>query len=169
MKDKIKELGITCISKVIGVSKLRQKYAQYEAKRQLCSSYDVFLADNRITAKLPHLIGKVFFIKKKIPLVVDLRRGNWEKVFRKALKSTPFFLTEGICARLLVGHSGMSRDAIIENILMACENAAKILPKEWNFIQSLHIKTHDSISLPIYNSLPVSVPPSPAAPPFCHG
>jgi ribosomal protein L1 len=165
VKDKIKQLGISCISKVIGISKLRQKYAQYEAKRQLCSSFDVFLADNRIIAKLPHLIGKVFFVKKKTPLVVDLRRGAWEKIFRKALRSTPFFLTEGTCARLLVGNSGMSRDAIIENILSACQNVAKILPKEWHLIQSLHIKTHDSIALPIYNSLPVRALPSPPHPP----
>ena len=94
-------------------------------------------------------------MKKKIPLVVDLRRGNWEKVFRKALKSTPLFLSEGICARLLVGHSGMTRDAIVENIVMACDNVAKLLPKGWKSIQALNIKTHDSIALPIFNSLPV--------------
>jgi ribosome biogenesis protein UTP30 len=158
VKDKIKALGITCVSKVIGITKLRQKYGQYEAKRQLCSNYDVFLADNRIVLKLPHLIGKVFFVKKKIPLAVDLRKSSWEQEFRKALNSTPFFFAEGLCSRLLVAHSGLSRDQIVENIMSACENVAKVLPKHWGMIQGLHIKTHDSIALPFYNSLPVELP-----------
>jgi len=49
----------------MGVSKLRQKYKPYEAKRQLCFSYDFFLADERVLPLLPPLLGKVFFDKKK--------------------------------------------------------------------------------------------------------
>lgn len=45
------------VAKVIGISKLRTKYESFEAKRQLCSLYDLFLADDRVLPMLPKLIG----------------------------------------------------------------------------------------------------------------
>ena len=48
------------VAKVIGVSKLKGKYEPFEAKRQLCNSYDLFLADDRVVPSLPKLIGDCF-------------------------------------------------------------------------------------------------------------
>ncbi|KAI8850536.1 ribosomal protein L1p/L10e family-domain-containing protein [Chytridium lagenaria] len=56
-KNLVAETGVS-ISKVIGLSKLKAKYTQYEAKRKLCASYDLFLADERIVTLLPPLLGK---------------------------------------------------------------------------------------------------------------
>jgi hypothetical protein len=42
---------------VVGVSKLKAKYESHEAKRQLCNSYDMFAADERILPSLPKLLG----------------------------------------------------------------------------------------------------------------
>jgi ribosome biogenesis protein UTP30 len=39
------------------VSKLRTKYESHEAKRQLCNSFDLFLADERVLSTLPKLLG----------------------------------------------------------------------------------------------------------------
>lgn len=46
------------VAKVVGLSKLRTKYESHEAKRQLCNSYDLFLADERVIPSLPKLIGE---------------------------------------------------------------------------------------------------------------
>jgi hypothetical protein len=46
------------VDKVIGVTKLRKNYRQYKDRRDLLSTYDLFLADDRITSMLPALIGK---------------------------------------------------------------------------------------------------------------
>jgi ribosome biogenesis protein UTP30 len=51
---------VQTVSKVIGVEKLRKKYKQYEAKRLLCSSYDVFLADERCVVLLPGVHAFVY-------------------------------------------------------------------------------------------------------------
>ena len=59
------------------MSKLRTKYEAHEAKRQLCNSYDLFLADERIIPSLPKLIGKSFFKKKKQPIPVDMRAADF--------------------------------------------------------------------------------------------
>ena len=153
-KDKIEAKGIKAVKKVIGVSKLRSKFKQYEAKRQLCASYDLFLADDRVLPMLPHLIGKVFFEKKKQPLPVKLTRDNWDSQFQKIFNATPFYLSEGMCSTVKAGHTGMSRQHLVENIVSALDLVAELLPKKWQGIQAIHIKTHDSIALPIYHSLP---------------
>ena len=46
------------MAKIVGLSKLRRKYEAHEAKRQLCATYDLFLADDRILPSLPKLIGE---------------------------------------------------------------------------------------------------------------
>ena len=51
--------------KVIEVTKLRKIYKSYESRRKLLGSYDMFLADDRITSLLPRLLGKKFFENKK--------------------------------------------------------------------------------------------------------
>ena len=50
---------------MLGISKLKANYYPFEAKRKLCDSYDLFMADDRIIPSLPKLIGKSFFKKKK--------------------------------------------------------------------------------------------------------
>ena len=57
-KQHVKQQKLAGISKVVGVSKLRTKYEAPEAKRQLCNSYDIFLADERVLPSLPKLLGK---------------------------------------------------------------------------------------------------------------
>lgn len=56
-KSKVREERVAGISKVVGLSKLRTKYESHEAKRQLCNSYDMFAADERILPSLPKLLG----------------------------------------------------------------------------------------------------------------
>ena len=56
-KLRVKQQKVAGVAKVIGVSKLKGKYEPYEAKRQLCNSYDLFIADDRVVPSLPKLIG----------------------------------------------------------------------------------------------------------------
>jgi len=56
-KQYVKQQKLAGITKVVGVSKLRTKYEAPEAKRQLCSLYDIFLADDRVIPSLPKLLG----------------------------------------------------------------------------------------------------------------
>ena len=53
-----------------------------------------------------------------------------------------------------VGHSGQTSHQIKENIMLATENLASRIQKGWSNVQSIHIKTVESIALPIYTSLP---------------
>ncbi len=57
-KQRVKEEKLAKVSKVVGVSKLRTKYESAEAKRALCTAYDLFLADERVLPSLPKLLGE---------------------------------------------------------------------------------------------------------------
>jgi ribosome biogenesis protein UTP30 len=64
-KDKVQEANLSKVTKVIGVGKLRDKFKPFESKRQLCSQYNLFVADDRVVEMLPKILGKTFFLKKK--------------------------------------------------------------------------------------------------------
>ncbi|TPX69033.1 hypothetical protein SpCBS45565_g02685 [Spizellomyces sp. 'palustris'] len=153
-KDLLQSKAVTGVSKVIGVSKLRAKFKQYEAKRQLCASYDLFLADERVIPLLPSLIGKTFFAKKKHPAPVDLTKNDLAGEIQSALHSTYLIMNNGVCNAVKVGTMTFEEEQLIENVMQAVSEIAKKIPKKWNNILSIHLKTTDSIALPIYNSLP---------------
>ncbi|KND01148.1 uncharacterized protein SPPG_04240 [Spizellomyces punctatus DAOM BR117] len=153
-KDLLQSKAVTGISKVMGISKLRAKFKPYEAKRQLCASYDLFLADERVIPLLPSLIGKTFFAKKKHPAPVDLTKNDLAGEIQSALHSTYLITNNGVCNAVKIGTTRFDEEQLIENVMQAVSEIAKKIPKKWNNILSIHLKTTDSIALPIFNSLP---------------
>lgn len=80
------------VTRVIGVEKLRAKYNQYEAQRQLLSEHDVFLADERIISRLPKLLGKTFYrstTKRPVPVLLAAPRPRDPSDPRKRLPAPP--------------------------------------------------------------------------------
>jgi len=51
----------------------------------------------------------------------------------------------------------MTEKQICENIMSGIDKIVKHIPGTWKNIKSLNIKAEDTISLPIYNSIPVLV------------
>ncbi|KAJ8325708.1 proteasome-interacting protein cic1 [Batrachochytrium dendrobatidis] len=152
-KDLIKNAGVTRVSKIIGISKLKSKFIPYEAKRQLCAAYDMFLADERVIPLLPKLIGKTFFNKKKHPATVSLTKKDVKSEIERAIHSTYLHLNKGVCNSIKTGSLKLSQEQNVENIMAVVNKAAEKLPGKWNNIQSVYIKTTTSVALPIYNAL----------------
>lgn len=149
-KKRIKALGIASIVKVIPISKLRKNFKPFEAKRQLCASYDIFLTDCRVVAFLPKLIGKKFFEAKKIPVVVDLTKEDLKAELETAINSTYLHLTSGPCSSVKIGLGSQGVSALTENGAQIIKQVIEKIPGGWNNIKALHIKTPDSLALPIY-------------------
>jgi ribosome biogenesis protein UTP30 len=98
---------------------------------------------------------------------VDLNKSDLRKELNQAKTSTYMFINRGACryvnlrmisgrltcSAIKVGKTSMSANAVAENVLQACNGVASKIPKGWNNIQSMHIKTHDSVALPIFNQL----------------
>lgn len=142
------------VAKVVGTSKLRTKYESHEAKRKLCRSYDLFLADERILPSLPKLIGKAFFKKKKQPIPIDLRRGNWAAQVKRACQHTYMFKSSGTCINVKVAKSGFSVQQIVDNVHAALCAAVQHVPKKWSNVQGVFLKTPESVALPLFQTLP---------------
>lgn len=142
------------VSKVLKFSKLKSDYKPFEAKRKLCDSYDMFLADKRVVPLLPRLLGKQFFKKKKIPVPVDLKHKNWKEQIEKACGSAMLFLRTGTCCVVRVAKASMSSDEIVENVVAAINGVVEFVPRKWGNVRSFHLKLLESLALPIYQAFP---------------
>ncbi|XP_067407178.1 ribosomal L1 domain-containing protein 1 [Emydura macquarii macquarii] len=145
--------GITSISQIISYKTLKNEYKPFEAKRRLLNRFDLFLADDRIRRLLPSHIGKHFYQSKKAPLSVNLKAKNLAKELSKHIQGTILPVTnKGCCYTARIGHTGMKADELLENITVAVEVISNKLPKNWKNIKVLHLKTLNSVALPIFNS-----------------
>ncbi|KAJ1674465.1 proteasome-interacting protein cic1, partial [Spiromyces aspiralis] len=153
-QERVASNSLGFIKNVIGVSELQTKYKAFEKKRQLLTQYDLFVADERIMNLLPKLVGAKFFMKKKQPSLVDLTKTDIKKELEKALHSTYMIVPAGTCISIRIGRTSFSDKALAENIEYATGQVVRRLPRKWNNVQSISIKTPNSVALPIYNSLP---------------
>ncbi|XP_013631297.1 PREDICTED: putative ribosome biogenesis protein C8F11.04 isoform X1 [Brassica oleracea var. oleracea] len=142
------------ITKILKLSKLRTDYKAFESKRKLCDSYDMFFADRRVISLLPRLIGKKFFSSKKLPAAVDLKHRNWKEQVERACGSAMFFVRTGTCSVVKVGKLSMEGGEIVENVMETLSGVVEVLPGQWKYVRSLHLKLSESVALPVYQSVP---------------
>ncbi|EMR11512.1 hypothetical protein PNEG_00525 [Pneumocystis murina B123] len=143
------------VTKVIGISKLRKKFRSYQQKRELRDSYDFFVADSRVISLLPKLLGKAFYEKKRQPIPIDLAtKSTPEHLFKeieKAYSSTYLHLSPGTCTSIKCGAICQTPEQIAENIQIITNTLAeKFVKNGWKGIRGFHIKTSESIALPIW-------------------
>lgn len=152
-KDMINPLGIRAVSKIQGISKLRAKFKPFEAKRNLCGAFDLFLADARITPLLPKLLGKTFISKKKQPVPVRLEDTSLEKIKEElceAIEATYFFKTGGSNVSIKAGKLTQDIQHLASNIEAIIKLLSAKLPEGAKSIRSIHLKTRTSVALPIF-------------------
>ncbi|CAL9236642.1 unnamed protein product [Arabidopsis halleri] len=152
-KKKIKSENIP-ITKVVKLSELKSDYGSFESKRKLCDSYDMFFSDRRVIPLLPRLIGKKFFLRKKIPVAIDLKHRNWKEQIEKACGAAMFFMRTGTCSVIKVAKLSMESDEIAENVMATLNGVVDVLPSKWKYIRSLHLKLSESLALPLYQTVP---------------
>lgn len=141
------------LAKIMDIKKVKKNFSRFDDKRTLAGAYDLFLADDRILPYLPEALGSKFFIKKKQPISVRVSRKDVSHGIRAIYHRTQMIVSTGACTNVKVAHLAMSVDEMVENILVATNNCAAHIPKGWNGIQSISIKTNESVALPVYNAL----------------
>ncbi len=149
-KQRVRSLSLPAITKVMALSKLRTNFKPFEAKRQLAASYDLFLADNRIVTLLPKLLGKKFFDTKKQPVVVDMTASDLETELSSATSAALLFFSSGPSSTVKIGIYNQGVEKLLENCEAVIAEVIARIPGGWAGVKSLHIKTNQSISLPIY-------------------
>ncbi len=165
------------ITRVIGVQKIKAKFNQYEAQRQLLAEHDIFLADDRVITQLPKLLGKTFYKSAaKRPVPVNMQapapRIDGKRVARakgdgsvkeaispqklaaeieKTLKAALVALSPSTLTSVRVGFAGWSAEKLAENITaVADELITKFVPKKWRGVRAIHIKGPETTAMPIW-------------------
>lgn len=152
-KDKLAACGVK-VTKVIGISKLKAKYHPHQAKRELCSAHEVFLADARILPMLPPLLGKTFFSKRRLPIAVDLAKKDLKTEILRAACGAHYRQSTGNSNSVQLGTTTQSAQEIVANIVAGVEQMVEHIPGKWGNVQSLMLRTTNSVALPFYNALP---------------
>ncbi|XP_050432001.1 ribosomal L1 domain-containing protein 1-like [Adelges cooleyi] len=153
-KDLLAKNGITNIKTILPSRQIRVEYNEYEARRNLCHSHDVFLIDQRISGFLVKKLGKEFYTKRKFPITVKLAKKHLKAEIESKLHKTSFFLDyRGTTKTLQVGHMKQTPKQVAENIIAVFNNLAYSYPGGLKNIRCLLLKTPSSESLPIYYSM----------------
>ncbi|CAI5708119.1 unnamed protein product [Hyaloperonospora brassicae] len=153
IKEALAQDPVTGVTKVLTVKKLRKNFSRFEDKRALADAYDMFLADDRVLPYLKGALGTKFFVKKKAPVAVRVSRKNVSTSVRLASRRTALHVSGGVCNNVKVARLDMTPEQIVDNIMVAMNHCANLVPKRWNGVQSVSIKTNDSVALPVYNAL----------------
>ncbi|OBT66144.1 hypothetical protein VE03_05164 [Pseudogymnoascus sp. 23342-1-I1] len=165
------------ITRVVGLKKIKAKYHQYEAQRQLFAEHDFFLADDRIITQLPKNLGKTFYkstTKRPIPVnmqaaapradgkrVPKAQRESAEKALiepkalakevEKALSGALVALSPSTQTSVRVAAAGWTAQDVADNVEAAVkEIIEKFVPQKWRGVRALHIKGPTTAALPIW-------------------
>lgn len=158
VKEQIKQFGIKGIKKIVSVSSLKTKYSTFEAKRSLCSEFDIFLVDKSLVTMIPKVLGSAFYKRKKFPIPVDLTELEQDPTATKkhvenAILNTHMFFNNGPCVAILAGNSAQDQECLVKNAVAIVKGLDKIIPNGGHEnIKSLHMKSSDSISIPLFSS-----------------
>ncbi|GLJ47172.1 hypothetical protein SUGI_0995830 [Cryptomeria japonica] len=152
-RRKLKEEGLP-ISNVLKYSKLRTHYHSFEARKKLFESFDIFMADKSVIPLLPKALGKGFFKKKKNPIPVDLSHKQWRAELELACGSAFLNFGKGTCCFGKIARVSQTRQEIVENVVGFIDGLASVIPKKWGNIRALHLKSLESLALPLYQSVP---------------
>jgi len=74
----------------------------------------------------------------------------------KARDSTFLYLKHGPCSAVRIGNSAFTQQQVIDNILHSISFIIDKIQRKWKNVQAIFLKTHDSVALPLYNSLPTN-------------
>ncbi|KAF7723137.1 Ribosomal L1 domain-containing protein 1 [Apophysomyces ossiformis] len=147
-EEKLKELDVNWVTKVITVKSL--KAMQFEEKRKLTSSYELFLVDDRIQHAAMSVSGGVFAKKNKYPAAVRLS-GDIKARLQKMLISSYTRPTEGVCHSARIGHLGMNKDHLYQNLLAALPKLVEIGANGWQAVQTIGVQPERGPTLPLYS------------------
>lgn len=165
------------ITTVIGFSKLKERYKSFESRRKLLAEHDVFLADDRIVARLANTLGKIFYksgVKRPLPIniaaieKVDGKRVKKDKKnddesskvarpdivakeIERALGCAVVHLAPSTTTAIRVGKGTFKPEDLVQNVEVVTSTLIeKYVPQKWRNVKSIHIKGANTMALPIW-------------------
>ncbi|CAN6228713.1 unnamed protein product [Urochloa humidicola] len=108
------------------------------------------LVDSRL--RVPGGNGKAAGAKRGVTVPVDLSDPAWAESARESARCVELRVEGGTCRAVRVGHGAMAREEAVENVVAAVEAAAACVPRKWRNVRALHVKSPESVALPLYSA-----------------
>lgn len=152
---------------IIGVKKLKSKLASKKNLKQFENTYDLLVVEREVAKFLPQFLPKNFYSSGNhfpIPIEVGRRKNIQAKrdvdpdlvkaEIKKVTKCSAMAIVPGTCLSVCIGKTSMNAGMLEENIQCAITFLVnKVISKGWTNISMIHIKTAQSVSLPVFEKI----------------
>ncbi|KAK9883075.1 hypothetical protein WA026_001277 [Henosepilachna vigintioctopunctata] len=153
-KEILKQKEVTGIKRIMTLHQLKSEYDTFELKRGLVDLFNMFLVDGRISGRVAHHLGKIFYKKRKIPVPIKMDPLKIKSSIEAALKKSTFQVhSKGDSFMLQIGHNLMTERELVENVLTAVEKLNTVFPGGIDNLKTINIFTQRGTSLPVYISI----------------
>merc|ERR1711976_1101494 len=145
--DLARAANIPCM----GVADLTKLNKNKKLVKQLAASYGAFIASSTLIRKIPRLLGPGLNKAGKFPSVIvssESMLNNVENI--KASVKFQLKSKKTTCMGVPVGHVGLSVDDNAANITLAINFMVSLLPKNWQQVKRLYLKSTMGPSMKIY-------------------
>jgi len=109
-------------------------------KRTLAKKYDMFLASQKLSKKVPRIIGPGLNRAGKMPIPVPESEAIQPKV-DELISTVKFQMKKVLCLNAAIGHVGLSAEDIRQNVTLAINFLVSLLKKNWQNVKALYIKS----------------------------
>lgn len=139
------------VSKVLSINDVKKYHSQIKDKKTLLKAHTHFVCDARIAPHLYNLLGTTFSARNNLPVQINFTKTSMLPSIISKIVSSTYCNLKGTNVSIRFGHLGMSAEHVLENMLEGVECFVSKLKNEWKDVHSIHIKTSDSASLPVYS------------------
>lgn len=141
------------LTKIITLDEVRKYYKEYKNRKILLSEHSHFVCHSSIARHLYNLLGNVFSEKNNYPVQIDYDEPKGlASAIAKVLSSTYMHLS-GSNITIKFGLTSMSVAQVTANLLEGIPFALEKIKGTWSAVHNIHVKTKDSPSLPIYDTV----------------
>jgi len=139
------------VSKVLSINDVKKYYVQIKDKKTLLKAHTHFICDARIAPHLYNLLGSTFSARNNFPVQITFTKASMLPSIITKIVSSTYCHLKGTNVSIRFGHLGMSAEDVLENMLEGVTCFVSKLKNEWKDVHSIHIKSSDSASLPVYS------------------
>ncbi|XP_050311248.1 ribosomal L1 domain-containing protein 1-like [Anthonomus grandis grandis] len=150
----LRSKDVTGIKKIMTFHEFRTEYDTFELKQRLVDLYDIFLVDGRISGKVVHKGGSIFYNKRKVPIAVKLHLPKLKSHLEESLKKAFLLLNwHSDSHAVQIGHSKMKVSQLAANVNSVVRFIEKQFPGGMENVRSLNVYAFRGSSVPVYLSL----------------
>jgi len=139
------------VTKVLSINDVKKYHSQIKDKKTLLKAHTHFICDARIAPHLYNLLGTTFSARNNLPVQINFTKASMLPSIITKIVSSTYCNLKGTNVSIRFGHLGMSAEQVLENMLEGVVCFVSKLKNEWKDVHSIHIKTSDSASLPVYS------------------